>query len=99
MSETPSLYVRVRQMAELLRAEIKEGRWQPGCVLTQPALARRYGAPVHIVTAAIGLLREEGLVESRSRIGTRPKAAGETWDAPDGVPQILHIECTVRAHR
>ncbi|MFI8194521.1 hypothetical protein ACIF8T_38395 [Streptomyces sp. NPDC085946] len=36
-------------------------------------------------------------MENRRKVGTRPKLQEQSWDAPSGVPQTLHIEHTVRA--
>jgi DNA-binding GntR family transcriptional regulator len=88
---------RARGLADMLRASIKDGRWKSGEIRTQAALVHQHRTHQHIVAMAIRLLQEEGLVETRRRIGTRPKAEGESWTTPDGVPQAVHIERTIRA--
>ncbi|MET7441018.1 GntR family transcriptional regulator, partial [Streptomyces sp. NPDC005568] len=75
-------------------AGVKDGT---GGVAAQETLAYRHRAPAHVVAAAVGLLRQEGVVESRRKVGTRPKVEGRSWDAPDGVPQTRHIERIMRA--
>ncbi|MFD9441815.1 GntR family transcriptional regulator [Streptomyces sp. NPDC060006] len=84
-------------LAGTLRASIKDGRWKGGEIRTQADLIHQHGTQQHIVAMAIRLLQEEGLVETRQRIGTRPKVEGESWTTPDGVPQAVHIARTIRA--
>ncbi|MEV6403954.1 GntR family transcriptional regulator [Streptomyces bobili] len=93
----PSMQRRGRALADTLRASIETGRWKSGDIRTYADLIRHHGAQQHIVAMAIRILQDEGLVETRQRIGTRPKVDGESWTTPDGVPQAVHIARTVRA--
>jgi DNA-binding GntR family transcriptional regulator len=60
------------------------------------ALAHKYGVPEYVAAEAIKLLKAEGIVETRRRVGSRPKAAGRGWASPDGVPQRVHIARTIK---
>ncbi|MBB4920981.1 GntR family transcriptional regulator [Streptosporangium saharense] len=60
-----------REIASELRRSILEGRYRAGDVLPKlDDLAQRYGAAYQTVRSAIGLLEQEGLVESIRRRGT-----------------------------
>ena len=59
------------QIAEDLREQITTGTLSPGSQLpTEPQLAAAYGASRSTVRLAIGLLIQQGLVETRQGIGT-----------------------------
>lgn len=54
---------RYRQVADLLRAAIQRGDYEPGQALpSQPELARQYGLNQTTINRAIAVLRNEGLV-------------------------------------
>jgi len=60
-----------RQIADDLRDQITVGTLPPGSQLpTEPKLAASYGASRSTVRLAIGLLIQQGLVETRQGIGT-----------------------------
>ena len=60
-----------RQIADDLRDQITAGILPPGSQLpTEPKLAASYGASRSTVRLAIGLLIQQGLVETRQGIGT-----------------------------
>jgi GntR family transcriptional regulator len=60
-----------RQIADDLRDQITAGNLPPGSQLpTEPKLAASYGASRSTVRLAIGLLIQQGLVETRQGIGT-----------------------------
>ena len=60
-----------KQIAEDLRERITTGTLSPGSQLpTEPQLAAAYGASRSTVRLAIGLLIQQGLVETRQGIGT-----------------------------
>lgn len=55
---------RYEQVADHLRKAIKSGKYAPGEMLpSQPALAREFGLAQTSITRAIGLLKQEGLVQ------------------------------------
>lgn len=52
-----------RQLAEILRAQIRRGDWQPGRMLPSEAqLVQRYGIARTTVRRGLGLLADEGWV-------------------------------------
>ena len=60
-----------RQIADDLRDQITAGTLPPGSQLpTEPKLAAAYGASRSTVRLAIGLLIQQGLVETRQGVGT-----------------------------
>ncbi|TDU04179.1 GntR family transcriptional regulator [Streptomyces sp. 846.5] len=60
------------RIAAELRAGILDGRYPPGSQLpTLPELEQQYGVSLTTVRNALGLLRNEGLIESRTRAGHR----------------------------
>jgi GntR family transcriptional regulator len=60
-----------RQIADDLRDQITAGTLPPGSQLpTEPKLAASYGASRSTVRLAIGLLIQQGLVETRQGLGT-----------------------------
>lgn len=62
-------YVRI---AEELRAAITGGDHPPGSRLpTLPELSSQYGVSQTTIRQALGILRSEGLIETRARAGTR----------------------------
>jgi GntR family transcriptional regulator len=59
------------QVADALRAAIREGEWLPGSVMpSEPELASRYGVTRAIVNRAVSVLRTEGLVRPERGRGT-----------------------------
>jgi GntR family transcriptional regulator len=68
MSGRGPKYLRI---ADTLRAEIQAGVQPPGAKLAaESALTERFGVSLPTLRQAIGLLRAEGLIESRHGIGT-----------------------------
>ncbi|MCA2223495.1 GntR family transcriptional regulator [Nonomuraea aurantiaca] len=60
-----------QQIAEELRQDIREGRYQPGERLpAETALAERFRVSLPTIRQAVGVLRAEGLAESKHGIGT-----------------------------
>ena len=60
-----------RQIADDLREQITTATLPPGTQLpTEPKLAAAYGASRSTVRLAIGLLIQQGLVETRQGVGT-----------------------------
>ena len=60
-----------KQIAEDLREQITAGALRPGRqLLTEPQLAAAYDASRSTVRLAIGLLSQQGLVETRQGMGT-----------------------------
>lgn len=92
VAERPE-YLRI---AAVLRAQITSGELAPGDRLpTLPELCEQYGVSETTVRNAVGVLRSEGLVATRTRAGTvvreRPPvhrlAADRYRTAPGGPPQ------------
>jgi GntR family transcriptional regulator len=60
-----------RHVADVLRAEIRTGKLEPGTRLPSlPQLAQEYGVTPDIARQAVALLRAEGLIETRQGAGT-----------------------------
>ncbi|SEU46084.1 GntR family transcriptional regulator [Nonomuraea wenchangensis] len=60
-----------QQIAEALRRDIQEGRYQPGERLpAETALAERFKVSLPTIRQAVGVLRSQGIVESKHGIGT-----------------------------
>jgi DNA-binding GntR family transcriptional regulator len=60
-----------QRIASELRAQIRTGEYSPGSRLpAETALMERFGVSLPTLRQAIGLLRAEGLLESRHGIGT-----------------------------
>ncbi|WP_433624146.1 GntR family transcriptional regulator [Nocardia sp. CA-120079] len=71
MDNTSAYAPKYRQIAYLLRREIAEGVLGPGQQLpTEPQLAERYNVSLPTVRQALGVLRSEGLIQSRQGIGS-----------------------------
>lgn len=64
------------RIADTLRAEIQAGELKPGEQLpAETTLTARFGVALPTLRQALGILRAEGLVESRHGIGTFVKDA------------------------
>lgn len=82
------------RIAADLRRRISSGEWRPGDQLpTLPELCEEYRVSGTTIRNAIGLLRNEGAVESRARAGTRVRArppvhrmAADRYRAKSGAP-------------
>jgi DNA-binding GntR family transcriptional regulator len=60
-----------QRAADQLRREISAGTWRPGDRLPpEPTLAERFRISLPTIRQAIGVLRGEGLLESRHGVGT-----------------------------
>lgn len=74
-SEVP----RYRQLAQILRAQIRGGLLAPLELLpSEHQLSERYGIGRNAVRQALGVLRDEGYLETLMRIGTRVRSR-ENW--------------------
>lgn len=62
---------RAQRLADVLRVEIKTGQWKQGAARTRAELASVHDESEYVVAGAVAILREEGLVESRRRVGSR----------------------------
>lgn len=59
------------RIADALRAEIQSGELRPGSrIPAETALTERFGVSLPTLRQAIGVLRAEGLIESRHGVGT-----------------------------
>ncbi|RBQ19712.1 GntR family transcriptional regulator [Spongiactinospora rosea] len=85
---------RARQVADVLRREILYGRFRQGALPLEGVLAREFGASRNTVREALGLLREEGLVDRVPGVGTT--VAGEKY--PHGLHKLLGLAETLREH-
>lgn len=75
-----------RQLADLLREQIKAGHPQPGGLLpSEGQLQQTYGVGRETVRRALRVLREEGLVVTEAGYGTRVREPVE--QAPVRVPR------------
>jgi DNA-binding GntR family transcriptional regulator len=64
-----------QRIASQLRQQIRAGEYEPGARLpAETALMERFGVSLPTLRQAIGLLRAEGLLESRHGIGTFVRA-------------------------
>lgn len=95
-SSAPARQDRVRALADILRTDVRDGTWPVGEVRTLTALRTQYRVPEYLAADAIKLLKAEAVVETRPKVGVRPKAAGVSWGAPDGERHTVHIERTIR---
>ncbi|MGW4757517.1 GntR family transcriptional regulator [Streptomyces chartreusis] len=86
----------MQALADTLRAEVRDGKWPKEEIRTLTALRTQYGVPEYLAAEAIKLLKAEAIVETRRKVGVRPKATGVSWGAPDGERQTVHIERTIR---
>lgn len=91
---------RVQSFYKELRGEIESGELTPGQFVTYPELQKRHRwVSCTIVAHTLRLLREDGLVETRPRLGTRVVIAGQTWTVPDrdkAVPLATYVERKLR---
>jgi DNA-binding GntR family transcriptional regulator len=79
MRKTSQDIVRLADRAYMfVREEILRGRLRPGTPLSRRRLARELGMSVVPVADALRRLEEAGLVESRSRAGTRVRVPSES---------------------
>ncbi|MGA4896781.1 GntR family transcriptional regulator [Streptomyces griseoincarnatus] len=84
-----------QRIADDLRRRIAEGEWEPGDQIpTLPELHTEYGVSEAPVRAALRILTNEGLIESKARAGTRVRprpqvhrlAADRYRSKPGGAP-------------
>ncbi|HZD70325.1 MAG TPA: GntR family transcriptional regulator, partial [Actinomycetes bacterium] len=70
MEARPDREAKYQQVADRLRGAIQSGELRPGEALpTERQLAERYGVSRPTIRAAVGLLRTEGLIDSRQGSG------------------------------
>lgn len=75
--ESPHIVRLADEAFSAIREEILRGRLPPGTPLSRRRLAREFGMSVVPVADALRRLEEAGLVESRSRAGTRVRVPSE----------------------
>ncbi|MYW03863.1 GntR family transcriptional regulator [Streptomyces sp. SID3343] len=73
---------RARQIANVLRAQVLRGAFPGGVLPDERALIAEFGASRNTVREALGLLRDEGLVERRRGVGT--VVLGRVYEHPLG---------------
>jgi GntR family phosphonate transport system transcriptional regulator len=85
-------------IADVLRADLSEGRYAPGDKLpTEAALSERFGVNRHTVRHGIAALVEEGLV--RTRRGAGAFVAATPTDYPIGARVRFHENLTAAGRR
>ncbi|MGN9807306.1 GntR family transcriptional regulator [Micromonospora sp. L32] len=78
------------QIADDLRRAVQNGEYEPGAKLPSGReLAKQYGVALMTVTNAIGLLRDEGLVESWQGRGVF--VADQRRSAPDVSSRLAEL--------
>jgi len=61
-----------QQLAGIIRAQILSGELEPGQALpSETTLTQTYGVSRNTARAAVALLRDEGLVQTRPQFGSR----------------------------
>ncbi|MFD8543369.1 GntR family transcriptional regulator [Streptomyces sp. NPDC059649] len=71
-----------RRVAHVLRGQVLRGAFPEGVLPDERALVAEFGTSRNTVREALGLLRDEGLVERRRGVGT--VVAGRTYQHPLG---------------
>lgn len=75
---------RYRQIADDLRARMEAGEYPPASRLPSKAeLMESYGVALATVNAAIGVLRDEGRLETEQGKGTFARKPGEAEPSPE----------------
>ncbi|TQE15810.1 GntR family transcriptional regulator [Streptomyces ipomoeae] len=82
--------------ADILRGEIRDGRWQADTIRTREDLVDRFGTTMTVIARTVAHLTAEGVVETRSSVGVRPKIEGRSWHPAEGT-QTQHIREALRA--
>lgn len=59
-----------RQLSNEIRKRIRDGKYRPGHMLTQNAIAQEFGVAPNTVRKAFADLREKGLIYTRVRLGS-----------------------------
>lgn len=73
----------VKQVADRIRTQIREGVWRPGQVLPgETQMVEWFHVSRHTVREALAALRGEGLVETIPRVGTRVRAERDRTAVP-----------------
>ncbi|MDX2826265.1 GntR family transcriptional regulator [Streptomyces ipomoeae] len=82
--------------ADILRGEIRDGRWQADTIRTREDLVDRFGTTLTVIARTVAHLTAEGVVETRSSVGVRPKIEGRSWHPAEGT-QTQHVREVLRA--
>ncbi|MEU3982044.1 GntR family transcriptional regulator [Streptomyces sp. NPDC026672] len=92
------------ELTGILRLRIETRKWPPGHIFSYLQVAEEFSLTVnhmpYVIFPAVRTLREEGLLESRPRVGIRVVIEGESWSPPDensGLPHDVYIEAVLRA--
>ncbi|MFC4051296.1 MULTISPECIES: GntR family transcriptional regulator [Actinomadura] len=85
---------RARQVADVLRRQVLDGRFEGGALPAEADLVREFGTSRNTVREALDLLRAEGLVERCPGVGTLAVAA----KYPHGLERLLGLAETLREH-
>ncbi|MFK0290050.1 GntR family transcriptional regulator [Streptomyces sp. NPDC090442] len=88
---------RARRVAHVLRGQVLRGAFPEGVLPDERALIAEFGTSRNTVREALGLLRDEGLVERRRGVGT--VVVGRTYEHPlgelSGLAEVLQRHGTV----
>ncbi|MGW7084519.1 GntR family transcriptional regulator [Streptomyces sp. NPDC054871] len=88
---------RARTVASVLRRQVMRGAFPGGVLPDERALIAEFGASRNTVREALGLLRDEGLVERRRGVGT--VVIGRAYEHPlgelSGLAEVLQRHGTV----
>ncbi|MER6049480.1 GntR family transcriptional regulator [Streptomyces sp. NPDC001793] len=88
---------RARRVAHVLRGQVLRGAFPGGVLPDEGALVAEFGTSRNTVREALGLLRDEGLVERRRGVGT--VIVGRTYEHPlgelSGLAEVLQRHGTV----
>ncbi|KIZ19226.1 GntR family transcriptional regulator [Streptomyces natalensis] len=88
---------RARRVAQVLRGQVLRGAFPGGVLPDERALIAEFGTTRNTVREALGLLRDEGLVERRRGVGT--VVVGRTYRHPlgelSGLAEVLQRHGTV----
>lgn len=81
---------RARRVANVLRGQVLDGAFPTGALPDERALIAGFGVSRNTVREALGLLRDEGLVERRRGVGT--VVTGRAYEHPlDGLAGLAEV--------
>ncbi|GGX10705.1 GntR family transcriptional regulator [Streptomyces noursei] len=97
VGDGPTRADRARRVAHVLRGQVVRGAFPGGVLPDERALVAEFGTSRNTVREALGLLRDEGLVERRRGVGT--VVVGRTYEHPlgelSGLAEVLQRHGTV----
>ncbi|MFJ9612470.1 GntR family transcriptional regulator [Streptomyces noursei] len=97
VGDGPTRADRARRVAHVLRGQVVRGAFPGGVLPDERSLVAEFGTSRNTVREALGLLRDEGLVERRRGVGT--VVVGRTYEHPlgelSGLAEVLQRHGTV----